>query len=175
MKFYITDNERMELFDFITANQGTFIIDTLYDNLKAIQVKTSQELIERIELKSQTLFFVMSPVFQIEPLVMGKNRFYEDNKYYIEQRTGGPYISISFAIGYASDNAIKHKGTNIHYYSRYLHYNWQTNFGEFSATERLKSYYKMIVKFLKSKCRQIIAKNGKKYWVSKTLKEEDVI
>jgi hypothetical protein len=33
----------------------------------------------------------------------------------------------------------------------------------------------MTVKFLKSKCRQIMAKNGKKYWVSKTLKEEEVV
>lgn len=175
ISFYITDNERMELFDFIVANQGKFIVDTLYDNTETAQVETSQELIERIQLESQTLFFVVSSAFQIEPLIMRKNRFYDDNKYYIEQRTGGPYISISCAIGYAIDNSIKYKRTNIHYYCRYLHYDWQTNFGEFSATEELKSYYKMIVKFLKSKCRQVTTKNGKKYWVSKTLKEKDVI
>ena len=52
---------------------------------------------------------------------------------------------------------------------------WETNFGEFPASEELKSYYKMIVKFLKSKCRQVKAKNGKKYWVSKTLKEKDIL
>ncbi len=65
--------------------------------------------------------------------------------------------------------------TDIHHYARYLHYDWRTNFGEFPASDELKEYYKMLIKFLKSKCRRVTAKNGKKYWVSKTLNTEEIL
>lgn len=175
ISFYITTEERKELFDLVNSNQGIFIIDTLYDIQESTQIETAKELIECIEKERQTLYFIVSTKFQVEPLMMRKNRFYEDDKYYIEQRVGGPYVGVSFAVGHTNENTIKYNVTNIHHYARYLHYDWQTNYGEFPATEELKSYYKMIVKFLKSKCRQVTAKNGKKYWVSKTLKEEDVV
>ncbi len=178
ISFYITDDERKDLFDIVRSKQATFVSDILYDKPQIMEIQNSEELIDRINRKEETTYFVVLPIFQIEPLLMKQ---FEENyerikgKYYIMQRTGGPCIRISFYLGFADDAYIKYKRTDIDYYARYLHYDWQTNYGEFPATEELKSYYKMIVKFLKSKCRQVTAKNGKKYWVSKTLKEEDVV
>lgn len=178
ISFYITTEERKELFDFIKSNNGMLVIKTIYEELKAMEVQNKEELMEHINNQTQTSYFVISSQFQTEPLAM--DQFEEKygqlkGKYYIMQRAGGPYINISFSLGFSDDAPIKYVQTNIHHYARYLHYDWQTNYGEFPATEELKSYYKMIVKFLKSKCRQVTAKNGKKYWVSKTLKEEDVV
>ena len=176
MKFYITDKERMDLFDFIKEKEGAFVPDLIYDTQVPIQIQSKEELIEYI-YEQVVGFFVLSPCFQIEPLVLNQfsEQYKNSGKYYIAQRTGCPYIGFGFFRGFAIDAPIKYKCTELFHYARYLHYDWQTNYGEFPATEELKSYYKMIVKFLKSKCRQVTAKNGRKYWVSKTLKEEDVV
>ena len=177
IKFYITDEERKELFDFISSNNGQLIPNLYYDKSEYLTIKNGEELIKYIN-ELAGLFFILSPDFQIEPLLINQiDQKYEriKGKYYIPQRTGGPCISLLFSTGFANDAPIKHKSMVIFHYARYLHHDWKTNYGEFPASEELKSYYKMIVKFLKSKCRQVKAKNGKKYWVSKTLKEEDIL
>ncbi len=174
-EFYITDSERMELFDFITDNKGSFIPGLLLDKPEFTKIQTKEELIECIY--EQTIrFYIVSPQFQIEPIPISKNKFFtEEDKYSLMQRTGGPYISIGFYRGFAEDAPIKYKATDIYHYARYLHHDWRTHFGEFAATGELKLYYKSILQFLKTKCRRVTAKNGKKYWVSKTLPEEEII
>jgi hypothetical protein len=177
IKFYITDDERKELFDFISSNDGRFIPDLIYDTSEFYNIKNGEELIKCIYEKAAS-FFLISPAFQIEPLVIHQfAQKYEriKGKYGIDQRTGGPYISLIFFTGFGKNTSIKYKCTNVFHYPRYLHHDWETNYGEFPVSEELKSYYKMIIKFLKSKCRQVKAKNGKKYWVSKTLKEADIL
>ncbi len=174
INFYITDDERMELFDFITENRGTFTPAMIYDKPKSIEIQNKEDLIKCI-YEQVVSFYILSPLFQIEPIVISQNKFFKEEKYSIDQRTGGPYIAVGFFRGYADDAPIKYKCTEFFHYARYLHYDWETNFGEFPATEELKAYYKMIVKFLKAKCKQITAKNGKKYWVSKTLSEKEIL
>jgi len=206
MEFYITDDERMELFDYVTNNEGVFVPDLWYNKPEGIRIQSNAELIKCIgELK--TAFFVISSRFQTEPLMFkrfgkGNEKFDDkcynyimqdfqteplilyqhmekkgqhEGKYYITQRYGGPYIRFGFYRGYADDAPIKYKCTELFHYPRYIHYNDFETYEEFPATGELKAYYKMIIKFLKSKCRQITAKNGKKYWVSKILREDDVV
>jgi len=174
MEFYITDDERMELFDYVTNNEGVFVPALHYNKPEATPIQSKAELIKCI-YEQVVGFYVISPRFQTEPLTFDRLGENNEDKYYIMQRYGGPYIRFGFYRGYADDAPIKCKSTLFFHYPRYIHYNDFETYEEFPATEELKAYYKMIIKFLKSKCRQIIAKNGKKYWVSKTLMEEDVV
>ncbi|MDR2586479.1 MAG: fibrobacter succinogenes major paralogous domain-containing protein [Prevotellaceae bacterium] len=199
MKFYITDDERMELFDFITSNDGIFISSVWHSKPEAIRIQSKEEFIKFID-EIKIGFYVISPRFQTEPLIF--NRFGEkdeycimqgfrteplifeqlvekkgqsEGKYYIMHRRGGPYIDFGFYRGYADDAPIKYKCTDISHYPSYTRYDDFETYERFPVSNEFKAYYRMAVKFLKSKCRQITAKNGYKYWVSKTLKEEDVI
>ncbi len=168
-KFYISDREREELFEFVSANQGEFIPDLIYDAPKYEIIKTKEGLSECIDTKVVG-FYIVAPSFQIEPMVLRKLDM-GDPKYKIDQRTGGPYIDISFYRGFADDAAIKHKSTIMFYYARYMHYDSDV-YEEFKAPDELKAYYNMLVKYLKSKCKRIIASNEKKYWVSESFLEE---
>jgi hypothetical protein len=184
MDIYITDEERMELFEYVRDNDGVFIPNETFDKPETIQIQSKEELIKCI-YEQVTSFFVLSPRFQTESLRFGQfevnDEKYKDyeyyeyykGKYYIMQRYGGPYISLSFYRGFADDAIIKYKSTVIDHYARYIHKD--TLCDEFRASEELKEYYKMLTKFLKSKCRRITAKNGKKYLVSKTLDEKDIL
>jgi hypothetical protein len=177
IKFYITDDERKELFDFVSSNNGWLVPALIYDKPEYITIKDREELIKCI-YEQVVGFYMISPFFQKQPLIFHQ---FDDEyewckfKYSITQRTGGPYIRIGFYRGFAEDAPIRHKSMVMFHYPRYLNHDWETNYGEFPASEELKSYYKMIVKFLKTKCRQVKAKNGKKYWVSKTLEETDIL
>ncbi len=168
-KFYISDSEREELFDFISANEGKFIPDLIYDTPKYEIIKTKEELSGCIDTKVVG-FYIIAPSFQTEPMVLRKLDI-GGPKYKIDQRTGGPYIHISFYRGFAEDAAIKHKSTIMFYYARYMHYDSDV-YEEFKAPDELKAYYNMLVKFLKAKCKRIAAPNGEKYWVSKSFLEE---
>ena len=123
--FYITDEERMELFDFITKSNGVFIPDMLYDKPEIVQVHTKEELIKRINDNNPTFYHILSSDFQIEPLTFhqldGEYKWYKF-KYFINQRQGGPYIDISYSIGFAEDASIKYKCTDVDHYTRYLHW-----------------------------------------------------
>jgi len=106
LRFYITNEEKKELFDFVAVNNGIFVPEILYDKPELVQVQTSEELVERINIKEQTSYFIVSPIFQMEPLVLQQfEEKYErcKGKYYIMQRRGVPYISISFNIGFTSN------------------------------------------------------------------------
>ena len=172
INFYITDNERMELFDYVTSNDGGFVPRLHYIEPKVILIESKTALIKCIY--EQTVgFYLVSSRFQTEPLAFGQ---FEDGEYYIMQKRGGPCIDFAFYHGCADGgptnvSPIRYKRTTIFHYPRYVHYDDFVNYDEFLASDELKAYYKMIVKFLKSKCRQITAKDGYKYWISKTLKE----
>jgi hypothetical protein len=173
MRFYITDDERRELYDYVTANEGFFILHYTYYKPELDCVETECELIELIQNKTSS-FFIVSTRFQIEPIPIVKNEYFmEEDRFSLLQRKGGPYIHIDFHRGFADDAPIKYKSTTFFYYTRYLHFDSYVD--EFPASEELKKYFKMMVKFLKSKCRRVTAKDGKKYWVSKTLSEEEVL
>lgn len=168
--FYITDVERAELFDFISINDGILIPKMVLDSPSYTTIKDEKELIDYISNRTVS-FFILSPQFQKEPLVVLKLN--DSGQYYISQRTGGPYIHISFFRGFADDSPVKQKSTEIFHYDRYMHYNSET-YEEFKVSDELKDYYKNILRFLKSKCKQVVAKNGKKYWISKTLLDKEV-
>jgi len=183
MEIYITDDERMELFDYIANNDGMFVPDMLYNKPEAIQIHSRAEFIMCI-YEQVIGFFVISSRFQAEPFRFARlGEFAQpeekiessEDKYYVMQQRGGPYIRFSFYRGYANDAPIKYRSTWFSHHPYFVHYDDFELYEDFPASEELKAYYKMIVKFLKSKCRQITAKNGKKYWVSKTLKVEDVL
>lgn len=167
-KFYISDSEREQLFDFISANKGEFIPDLIYNTPQYEIIQTKEELSECIDTKVVG-FYIVASSFQTEPMVLRKLDI-DGPKYKIDQRTGGPYIHISFYRGFADDAAIKHKSTIMFYYARYMHYDSDI-YEEFKAPDELKLYYNTLVKYLKSKCKQITSSNGKKYWVSKSFFE----
>ena len=169
--FYITDDEKMELFDYITNNDGVFVPNLHYINPEIVPIQSKADFIRCI-YEQTGWCFVVSSRFQTEPLTFSQ---LECGEYYIMQRQGGPCINVRCYLGYSNNAQIKYKCTQITHYPRYIHHDDFVNYDEFPASEDLKAYYKMMIKFLKSKCRQITAKNGKKYWVSKTLKEEDVL
>ena len=162
----------MELFDFIENNDGTFTPDFIYDEPHRINVKHKVGLINYINKYRVVKYFILSPFFQKEPIVLSKLN--DENNYYITQRTGGPAIDIAFYLGFADDAPIKYKRTDIGHYARYMHFDSEI-YEEFKASDELRSYYGMLVKFLKSKCRQVTATNGKKYWVSRSLSEDEIL
>ena len=198
----------MELFDYVTNNDGIFVPNLWYDKPEAIKIQFKTELIKCIE-EIEIVFYVISPRFQIEPLMFcrfekddekcdakscncamqgfqteqepltyerhANKKGQHEGKYYIQQRRGGPYIDLSFYRGYADDAPIKFKCTRISHYPSHTHYDDFELYERFPLSKELKTYYGLIGKFLKSKCRQVTATNGKKYWVSKTLTEENVV
>ncbi|MDR0515656.1 MAG: hypothetical protein LBH25_01265, partial [Fibromonadaceae bacterium] len=147
IEFYITDDERMELFDYVTSNEGMFVPDLWYNKPEGIRIQSKAELIKCID-ELVVGFYVISSRFQTEPLMLdalGKSnekfimeRFQTEpfifaqhiekkgqgeGKCFIMQRYGGPYISFSFYRGYADDAPIKCKCTDISHYARYIHHN----------------------------------------------------
>jgi hypothetical protein len=166
---YITHEERVELFSFILQNKGKIIPNMVYPDPSYKIITTVEEFIRIIE--SQTVgFFIISDNFQLEPLVLSKHKT-EEAKYSIVQRKGGPAIDIALFRGFAETDIIKYKRTDLHCYSKYIDYN---SHNEFYATDEIKYYFNVIVKFLKSKCKQISV-GSNKYWVSKTLNPESIV
>lgn len=169
IKFYISDKDRYELFDFMIENKIEIIPDLEYETPEYSTLEDKIEFIRIMEhIKSR--FYLKHNSFNYQPLEYGyvKSR----NKYFISQRVGGPLIDISFYWGFADDASLKIKSTEIDHYASYVPIDWKTNldpdgyFHYFKAPKELKQIYNLIVKFLKSKCKNI--KYGtKKYWVSK--------
>ncbi len=73
-KFYITDNERMELFEFVTQNNGTFTPALIVDEPIINTINTKEELIECIYDKT-VRFYILSSCFQREIIPLSKNVF----------------------------------------------------------------------------------------------------
>ncbi len=168
IEFYIEEKERSELFEFISENKGVFIPDMIYYTPIEIEIINKEELIQYIYEKT-IHFFILSPFFQLEPVEFFK--FKDGKKHIISQRKAGPAIDIAFYRGFAEDAPIKHMSTVLHHYAQYIHYKTKTG-EEFKATNELKEYYNMIIKFLKVKCKRVTASDGKKYWVSKEILEK---
>lgn len=168
-KFYISDNDRYELFDYMIENQIEIIPDLEYETPDYTTIEDKVEFIRIMEnIKSR--FYLQHNSFKYQNLEYG----YIDTRktYYIHQRVGGPLIDISFYWGFGENDSIKLKDTVISYYASYVPLDWRTNldpdgyFHYFKAPEELKQIYNLIIKFMKSKCKNI--KYGtKKYWVSK--------
>jgi hypothetical protein len=168
MYFYITDDERMELFDYVTNNEGAFVPALHYNKPEGIRIQSKEELIKCID-ELVVRFYAISPRFQTEPLMLnslGKSneqfimeRFQTEpfifaqhieekgqgeGKCFIMQRRGGPYIRFGFYRGYADDAPIKYKSTLFFHYARYIHYNDFETYEEFKASEELKAYSVLI-------------------------------
>ncbi len=168
ISFCINDKERKELFDFLILNEAVIIPEKQYLVPEYSIVKNVEEFFYIVE--NETGFFhILSPYYSQYKLVMDRNRYFEYPAFYIEQRYGGPYIDIVLFRGFADDAEMKYKQTDISYYPRYI--KLQYEYEEFKATDELKVYYNRIVKFLKSKCKQIKVGNHK-YWVSKEVIKE---
>ena len=165
--FYITDKEREELIGFILYNGSILIPDNDYSSSKYDEIKTLEEYIKRAG-SGEHKYFIVDNKFTFEPIIISKNRFSEKPLYSIYQRKGGPYIDLSFYLGYAEDATIPYKSCWLAHYALYIHYK---SYEEFKAPEELKVYFKTLVKFIKAKCRSI-KRNGRTYWVSKEVLKE---
>lgn len=164
MEFYITEEERMELSEFILANGGIFIPFKVHDTPNIITLKNKEEFLYYYIEKKCDYFFIVSPSFQVEPMVLIKSKF--DNRYHFVQSAGGPSMLIEFN-SYRSP-AINQKSVMIWHYKYFTHYGSDTN-ETFEESVELKAFYKLIRAFLKPKCKRFIASNGLKYWVSNNL------
>jgi predicted AAA+ superfamily ATPase len=57
MEFYLTDDERMELFDYVTSNEGVFVPDLFYSNYYSTYVERDvRQLVQLNNQKSFELF-----------------------------------------------------------------------------------------------------------------------
>lgn len=167
-KVYISDQDRKDLFDFILLNGGQVVPNLMYKTNEYVTVNDSSKFLDIVE-KETVRFFILSNAFSTKPLIIEQNQFSAEPIFSINQRTGGPYINLALYRGFAEDATIRHKSTYIHIYPKYI--NPDNYFEEFKASEELKAYYKMLVKFLKSKCKSVQIK-GKRYWIGKSTLED---
>ncbi|WP_139302413.1 hypothetical protein [Mucilaginibacter polytrichastri] len=170
MEFFFNNDERKELFNFIQLKGGLLIPDVFFKSEEYVPIVDYEEF-SRFQRTETTHFFLIADEFVIEPLKVSRNRFVEEPKYAINQRKGGPYIDLSFYRGHANDAKIPYMGSVIDIYSKFIHVG---NHEEFKAPDKLRGYFKDIVKYIKSKC-VVVEKGGKKYWIStEVLKEIDI-
>jgi hypothetical protein len=165
-KFYINDEERKDLINYILSKGTKIIPDLLYSASEYKTVKNTDDFFNYLE-NEQVGFFLLDDNYETEPLIISKNRFFKEPKYSIYQRKGGPYIDIVFYLGFAEDARVPYKCCIIDYYGRFIHYD---SYEEFKATEPLISYFKDVVKFIKSKCK-CVKTYGKSDWISKEVLE----
>jgi hypothetical protein len=166
-KFYINDIERGILINYILSKKTKIIPDLMYSSNQFILVKNAKDFFDYLE-DMKISFFLFDTSFELEPIIMAKNRFIEIPTYSIEHRTGGPYIDTAFYLGFSDDAKIPYKCSIIDYYGRFIHHN---SFDEFKTPESLIIYFKDLVKFIKSMCK-CVKKDGKNYWVSKVVADE---
>lgn len=167
-KFYINDEERKDLINYILSKGTKIIPDLLYNTDNYVNLANTSEFFDYLN-KEQVGFFLLDDSFKIEALTMPRNRFTEEPKYAIYQRKGGPYIDASFYLGYADDAILHYKCCILEHYARFIHLDSSE---EFYATEALKSYYNDLVIYIKSKCK-LVKKAGKSFWISKQVLAEN--
>ena len=167
IKFYITDQERIDLFHYIRQQGGELVPDLLYQTESYVTVANTEQFVH-LQQNETIRFFIISPSFQFEPLVMLNHKL-NIPRYSVSQRVGGPYIDIAFYRGHADDAVVQHKSTILDYYARFIHHN---NHDEFKATEELKAFYNLIVKYVKSISKNRLMPNGKRYLISHKAFEE---
>lgn len=167
IRFYFNSEEWRELFEYLQMTGSRIIPDLLYDAEQYHVIKDFDEFIDYQKNKT-THFFFINDVFTFEPLVVSLNRYTKEPKYGIDQRTGGPYIDISYYRGFANDAVIPYRYSNLEYYPRFIHFN---NYEEFKASDELKQYYLNLVKFIKKKCR-VVKKGDRKYLIGHKVLDE---
>ncbi|MBL7826427.1 MAG: hypothetical protein JNJ57_07350 [Saprospiraceae bacterium] len=168
IEFYINNLERKELFEYVHSMKGKFLPDILFETPIPKYVNDSEEFMLTIaQIKTQ--FFIVSSQFEIFPLTLKQNPFISYPAFSVIHRFGGPYLNLSCYRGFSETDKVKYQATELHHYGKYI--NPEKRPDEFYATDELKQYYKMLVKFLKSKCKQISI-DGKKFWVSKEVLKE---
>jgi hypothetical protein len=154
-EFYFNDLEIRKLVEFINSLGGKIIPDILYDQAEYRILKDYEEF--NIILNDQTVhFFVIDNSFMKEDLKVTRNRYLEDNKYYINQRKGGPYIDLFFFRGFSDDAIIKYKRSEISTYSKFIHFEGHE---EFKATDELIEYYKYILAYIKKNSKRVKINN----------------
>ncbi len=169
--FYLSDVERSKLFMFITTMDGKFIADKPRNTSNIEFVNNNKEFLQIIENECVG-FFITSPTFTIQPLLSQQNRYIAEPTFTISQRYGGPYIAISLYRGFAKDDPINYKRTDIFHYPRYINLN---NYNEeIAVSNELKQYYKQIVDYLKNRCKSVTI-GSKKYLISSDLNASQLI
>lgn len=161
MDFYINDNERKKMFEFLISENFKLVPDMRYYLDKYDFVESPEDFLRYIE-NVTVRFFILSHKYSIYPLYLTQNRYMSEAAFYVNQRWGGPYIDLALYRGFADDAAIKCKCTTLTYYSRYI--KLQEEYQEFKATNDLITNFDRIVKYLKSKCKRIKVEN-RWYWV----------
>jgi hypothetical protein len=160
IEFYYNKNEWKELFEYLQINKSKLIPDVFYDTEQYYMISDFEEFIKYQEYKT-VHFFLINDIFTLEPLIISLNRYTKEPKYKVNQRTGGPYIDISYYRGFAADAVIPYKATYLEYYPNFIHFN---SSDEFKASDELKEYYLNLVKFVKKKC-TVVKKGNKKYLI----------
>ena len=164
--FYISDEERVKLYEYITSIDGKFIADRPRNASDTEYVRDSKEFLHLIENECVG-FFIRSPSFTTQPLLLEQNRYLSEPSFSVSQRYGGPYIALSLYRGFAKDQPVKYKRMDIFYYPKYI--SFYDFFEEIPASDNLKQYYKNIIDYLKSRCKAIRI-DSKKYLISGDLK-----
>lgn len=167
--FYINDNEREDLFKYLTDLDVYLVPDKKYPNTNFEMVQTSGNLIERIQ--NETIgFFALSKHVSIYPLYLKQNEFILSEKaFFVVHKYGGPYFEFAFFTGFSEDSAIQYKRTWISKYPRYI--KLEEVYEEFKPNNEFIELYNKVIKFIQLKCKKIKV-NGKPYWVSKTVIDE---
>jgi hypothetical protein len=160
IKFYFAEDEWRELFEYLYVTKSKLIPDIFYDDEHFHLITTFREFLQYQEHKT-THFFLINEIFSLEPLLVSLNKYTEGHKYRVDQRTGGPYLDISYYRGFAEDMVIPYKATYLSYYPKFIHFNSQN---EMKASDELKDYYTDIVKFIKKRCK-IVQKDNKKHLI----------
>ncbi len=165
--FYINDNDRIKLIDFILSKRTKIIPDLLYESKKYRILEDVEDFNECMKNKD-IRYFLLDYIYTSEDLDFLEIVIKNNTRYKISQRVGGPYLDLVFYLGYAEDSTIPYKRSELDFYSRFIHLN---STDEFKAPLELKDYCSEIVKFVKSMCR-LVKKNGKKYWISNEVLKE---
>lgn len=163
--YYINDQSRKSLFDYITSINGKLIPDIHYDEAEFVFIESSEQFLDFI--KNNTVrFFIISKDFSEQELAIKKNRFIEKPTYHIVQRVGGPYIDLALYRGFAQDSTIKYKRTDLGYYAKFS--DKEDLSIEHITNNNVKIFYSKLVKFLKGRC-DLKQVNGKKYYIDKEI------
>jgi hypothetical protein len=160
--FYISDEERYKLIDFILSKEADLIVDKLYENKQYKTITSKNDFIENINQENVRYFLTHNSYFS-ENLDFLEIDFDGIKKYKISQRVGGPYIDIVFYLGYSVDAIVKCKPSVIDYYTKFQS---KSNFEEFKVPNELKNFYKEIIDFIKKMCERYKI-NNKTYYVGK--------
>ncbi|MFD2938501.1 hypothetical protein [Flavobacterium notoginsengisoli] len=166
-EFYINDNDRIKLVNFILSKRTNIIPDLLYES-KKYRILEDTEDFNNCMKNRDIRYFLLDSSYASEDLNFLEVLIENKTKYKISQRVGGPYLDLVFYLGHAEDSTIPYKRSELDFYSKFIHLN---STDEFKASVELKAYYSQIVKFIKSQCRSV-KKNGKNYWISNEVLQE---